>query len=212
MIIALIDGPVSVPSGERTFCCTPHPRFDQSPAAQHANAMVAAIQRAANGVRIDNYVVFPGKLGTSLDAVCRALEQVAESEATLAHCSFGLATSSPRLQSAIAALIRSGKQVVASTVARGASVFPAGYDGVIAVQGDARCDPDNWSCLDLPHAQFGACPIGGEPNLRGASIAAAHFSGLLARHKGQISQMRAMAQFQGRERILHREGAADDGV
>lgn len=215
MEIALIDGPLpkGLRVGRQTLHCALDPRFDESPAAQHAHAMATTILGHAPWVHISNHVVFPGKLSTNVAAICEALEQALQSEATFVHCSFGLPHSTPELHRAISALTAAGKNVVASAPARGGQVYPAAYDSVTSVQGDARCMPKEWSFLNLPHADFGACPVGRDTRVSGASIAAAHFTGLWASElrNGQASNMVSYARYQGRERITE-GGKHDDGV
>ncbi|MCV6586962.1 MAG: hypothetical protein OIF47_15645 [Marinibacterium sp.] len=204
--LALIDGPL--PAGFAGLdlqhaCCDLHPRAAQSPAARHARQMALAAAQGAGDLRIDNYVVFPGKLATSTRAICDALDAARQGAADVVLCALGMAHPAPVLAAAVAAVLDSGKQIIASASARGGAVYPAGFDGVIAVQGDARCGPSDWSHLDLPQAQFGACARGGDPQIRGASVAAAHFAGLYLREEraGRHHAMARGARFQGRERI-----------
>jgi hypothetical protein len=202
--IALIDGPLptAFPGLEmQGYICTPHPDIARSPAAQHALSMARAIMQAGS-VQIDNYVVFPGRLATSVDVICDAIAQAADSDAQIIHCSFGLPNPSLQLAEAVTLAQSRGKRIVASAAARGARVFPAGFAGVISVQGDARCGAQDWSWLDLPHAIFGACPSGSDPQIGGASVAAAHFTGHLAQAlmREEANLMKSRARFQGRER------------
>ena len=211
--IALIDGPLAPDHpalGRAEAFCTPHPDAALSPAARHAGAMAAAILRGAADAVLLSHVIFPGALTTSAAAVSAALDRAARSEADIVHCSFGIGRDLPQLARAVAAVLAAGKRLVAAAPARGQAVYPALYSGVIAVQGDARCAPRDWSLLDLPHAAFGACPSGPDPAIRGASIAAAHFTGLLARHLpvGGEAAMRDRAAYHGRERILEGRGVS----
>ena len=75
--------------------------------------------------------------------------------------------------------LAAGLILIASTPARGAPVYPAAYPGVLRVTGDARCGPGELSALGVP-ADYGACvrDVDGSPG--GASLAAAHVTGLLA--------------------------------
>lgn len=205
-LIALIDGPLATETpglAARVDLCELHPQAAESPAALHASHMAAAIRANAPKVRLLGISVFPGRLATSLTTVAEALRRAAESEAEIVHCSFGHAEASPLLTDAVAAVLAAGKLLVASAPARGVPVYPAGYDGVLSVQGDARCAPGQWSLLDLPGARFGACPGGPGALVRGASLAAAHFTGLLARACGQegTDAMLQTPSFTGRERI-----------
>ena len=205
-LIALIDGPLAAETpglAARMDLCGLHPRAAESPAALHASHMAAAIHANAPGARFLGLSIFPGRLATSLATVADALRLAAESEAEIVHCSFGHAEASPLLTEAVAAVLAAGKRLVASAPARGAPVYPAGCDGVLSVQGDARCAPGQWSRLDLPGARFGACPGGPGAPVRGASLAAAHFTGLLARAcmDGGVEAMLRAPSFTGRERI-----------
>ncbi|WP_291730419.1 hypothetical protein [Leisingera sp. F5] len=205
-LIALIDGPLAADTPGlacRTDICKPHPRAADSPAALHASHMAAAIRTNAPKARLLNLTIFPGRLATSLATVAKALHRAAESEAAIIHCSFGHTDANPLLTDAVAAVLQAGKLLVASAPARGAPVYPAACNGVYSVQGDARCAPGQWSLLNLLGAQFGACPGGPEMPVRGASLAAAHFTGLLARARMGCG-VRAFLQipaFTGRERI-----------
>ncbi|MEE2864020.1 MAG: hypothetical protein VYE69_02280, partial [Pseudomonadota bacterium] len=78
--------------------------------------------------------------------------------------------------------------------------------GVLSVQGDARCGKAELSKLDLPQATFGACPMAaGREDIRGASAAAAHLAGLLARSvqgsegRGLVG-LETFVRYRGRER------------
>ncbi|QAX32443.1 hypothetical protein [Leisingera sp. NJS204] len=212
-LIALIDGPLAADTpglAARTDFCELHPRAAESPAAQHAGYMAAAIRANAPAVQVLNLTIFPGRLATSLATVAKVLHHAACSKAQIVHCSFGHASASPELVEAVAAVLQAGKLLVASAPARGAPVYPAACIGVHSVQGDARCAPGQWSQLDLPGARYGACPGGPGIPVRGASLAAAHFTGLLAR-AGTGGRGKALLQtpaFTGRERIALPPGHA----
>jgi hypothetical protein len=82
-----------------------------------------------------------------------------------------------------------GLVLIAATPARGAPVCPAAYPGVLRVTGD----------------DYGACPHGLADTPVGASLAAAHVTGLLAKGLGTVDTNviltlgRAVC-FRGRER------------
>ncbi|MBD1544921.1 hypothetical protein [Roseibium aggregatum] len=180
---------------------------DGSPAAEHhAGAMAATIRAQAGEVHFVNAVVFPGRLSTSAQTVCDALEWLAEDPPEIVLCSFGMARSSVELTARTKALLQAGSLVVASAPARGDPVFPAAIGGVLSVQGDARCQPGDLSRLDLPQATFGACPIATDhPDIRGASAAAAHMAGLLAKNwQGSAADtqdaLKTAFRYRGRER------------
>lgn len=205
-LIALIDGPLAAETpglAARMELCALHPRAAQSPAALHASHMAAAIRANAPAASFLGLSIFPGRLAASVATVAEALRRAAESEAAIVHCSFGQGEASPLLAQAVAEVLAAGKLLVASAPARGAPVYPAGCAGAFSVQGDARCTPGQWSLLDLPGARFGACPGSPGAPVRGASLAAAHFTGLLARAcaQGGIGEMLQTPSFTGRERI-----------
>lgn len=153
----------------------------ESPAGRHALAMASAIGQGAPGARILSLAVFAGTLATRAEILARALSVAAEREVDIVHCSLGLARDDPGVAAAVARLLQKGAVVVAAAAARGGPVWPAALPGVIAVQGDARCGPGEWSRLHLPTADYGADPrLAGDPAIGGASVAAAHLTGIIA--------------------------------
>lgn len=203
--IALIDGPLAVgrsgctalldPSGEAVI---------ESPAGQHAAAVAATIRAEAPEADILSIPVFHGKLSARIADLVSALELAADSDAAIVHCSLGLARDDAGVARAVAAL--AGRIVIASAPARGAPVWPAALPRVFSVQGDARCGAGQWSVLKLPAADYGACPRAGNgAGIAGASIAAAHMTGILA-HRAPATEdaarawLSASAAFHGRER------------
>lgn len=206
-LVALIDGPLP----------PAHPalagREDvieganaDSPAGRHAAAMAAAILATAPATRIIGLAVFVGQLTTSAAALAAALERAAASEARIVHCSLGLPRPDEAVARAVAQLVAAGRIIVASAPARGGPVWPAALPEVFSVQGDARCGPGQWSLLDLPTARYGASPRhDAKPEIAGASMAAAHLTGIIAASPWRdIADARAAldtkAAFRGRER------------
>lgn len=204
--IGLIDGPLPVDCpglAEQVRLC----EADGSPTAEiHAIAMADTIRAQVGAIQVVNAVVFPGRLATSAQTVCAALDWLARDPPEIVLCSFGMARSSVEFTTRIKALMQAGNLIVASAPARGEPVFPASIEGVLAVQGDARCQPGELSRLDLPQAAFGSCPVATDnPDIRGASAAAAHMAGLLARHwKGSAAEtldaLKSAIRYHGRER------------
>lgn len=179
--VGLVDG--SLPAGtsgllaSRNFC----PDDGCPLATTHASAMAATIALHAQDACFMSAAVFPGRLVTNLQTVCDALDWLAGDPPDLVLCSFGVTHSSLDLALAAARLQQVGCLIIASAPARGVPVYPSAFEGVISVQGDARCGPGEVSRLDLPQATYGACPVANEyPHIRGASAAAAHLAGLLA--------------------------------
>ncbi|MCK7615503.1 hypothetical protein [Roseibium sediminicola] len=201
----LIDGalPKDWPGLEHQawFCesdSTPH-------AGMHAAAMAKTIQSHAPDIKLVNAVVFPGRLAAAHIQVCAALDWFCKDPPDILLCAFGMARSSVELGLAVARLQRAGSILIASAPARGGLVYPAGLYGVLSVQGDARCGPQELSRLDLPQAVFGACPEAvGFSEIRGASPAAAHAAGLLAACQVETGRgarcLEGAVRYRGRER------------
>lgn len=174
----------------------------------HAAAMAAALRAGCPGVGIVNLVVFGAGLSTDADIVTRALTRAAGLRPALVLSAFGMVRADAAMAAACAALGAAGVCIVAAAPARGGPVWPAAFPGVLAVQGDARCGPGEWSHLALPQADFGACPlVAGHEQARGASAAAAHFAGLLTQRLAMglpaadaLKALRREARWQGRER------------
>lgn len=206
--IGLVDGALAQDwpgLAEQSWFC----QADGSQYAQgHASAMAETLQTRNSRITLFNAVVFPGQLSTSVQTICDALDWLIENPPEIVLCSFGMARTSVELSVKINSLQQAGSLIVASAPARGQPVYPAAIDGVISVQGDARCAPDELSQLDLPQASFGACPVATRhPDIRGASAAAAHMACLLAETwQGSASAtLEALApaiRYHGRERRI----------
>src|SRR5450631_3096028 len=114
---------------------------------------------------------------TSGAAVAAAVDWAIARRASLIHMSLGLEADRAVLKGAVAHAIGSGCIIVASMPARGASVYPAAYPGVIRATGDARCEPGELSCLGPWFfggcARFAGCGKAGSGVGAGAAAAAA---------------------------------------
>lgn len=137
-------------------------------------------------------------------AVADALRWLIEERARLVNLSLGLPYDRVVLRAAVAEARTAGLILIAATPARGAPVYPAAYPGVLRVTGDARCAPSELSALGGAPAAWGACPrdLDGTPG--GASLAAAHLTGLLARDLGTAATDASLilgraVRFHGRE-------------
>lgn len=117
--------------------------------------------------------------------IAEAIDWLVEQNAHIVNMSFGLQNDREVLSAAVARAQSAGVLCVASRPAQGEEVFPANYDGVVSVSGDARCSAGEFSLLqDGPDWHFGAA--NGGPSHRahqrghGASFACAHVTGALA--------------------------------
>ncbi|MGO9991429.1 MAG: hypothetical protein ACLPTF_02810 [Steroidobacteraceae bacterium] len=149
---------------------------------------------------------------TSGAAVAAAIDWAIARRADLIHLSLGLAGNRAVLAAAVGRAIDADCIIVAAAPARGAVVYPAAYAGVIRATGDARCAPDELSCL--APGLFGACPrfepagqLGaGSARVGGASVGAAWVTRaivegpLRATSREVVAALTARARFVGPER------------
>lgn len=173
----------------------------------HGSAVCEAILSQAPAARLCVAQVFDERGVTSPLQIAAALHWLGEQGVRLINLSLGVRQDRPILSEAVAALVKTGVLVCASSPARGEAVFPASYPGVIRVTGDARCGEGEWSWLDSPQADFGAAvKVGGRS---GASLGCATFCGHLAAllverpefsNAQLIEVMRERAAFRGIER------------
>jgi subtilisin family serine protease len=165
----------------------------------HGTAVACTIlQRAPGSLLFSAQVFRSGRPGTP-GIVAAGLEWLVESGARIVNMSFGLRHDRQVLRDACSKALSRGVLLVASVPARGPVVYPAAYPGVFRVTGDARCAPGDLSWLGSGGADFGAC-VGGSGHRphaagAGASLAAAHLSGELAR---------ALPAFEGNDEVLVR--------
>jgi subtilisin family serine protease len=176
----------------------------------HGSAVSRRIADFAPNVRWHVAQVFDASGRTSALQLAAALDWLARQGVALICMSLGVRADRPSLARACADAVDRGIAVCASAPARGASVFPAAYPGMVRVTGDARCAPDQWSWLGTAQADFGAAarPQPGGP--AGASLANAAFCGILAacmaRHHDfnaaqSLQYLRQSAPLQGRQLI-----------
>lgn len=151
----------------------------------HGSALAMVIAGHAPDVRLANAQVFDDRAATRAASVAAALDWLRGHGVRLVNLSLGLADDRAVLRGAVAAAVAAGMLLVAASPARGGPVYPAAYPGVLRASGDARCAPGEWSWLGSAQADVGACPLrdGATPRPgtpAGASVAAAHVTGLLA--------------------------------
>jgi len=151
----------------------------------HGSALAAVIAGHAPDARLANAQVFDDRAATTAASVAAALDWLRGHGVRLANLSLGLADDRAVLRRAVAEAVAAGLLLVAASPARGGPVYPAAYPGVLRASGDARCAPGELSWLGSAQADVGACPLldGATPRPgtpAGASVAAAHVTGLLA--------------------------------
>ncbi len=152
-------------------------------ATGHGTEVTRLIGAAAPQAALIHAQVFGESFETAPALVAGGLDWLVERGVRIVNMSFGLRADRPVLEQSCAAALKGGVVLVAAAPAQGPPCFPAAYDGVIAVTGDARCATGEVSDLKGERADFGtwcASPERGGGAVAGASAAAAHFTGLAA--------------------------------
>ena len=149
-------------------------------ASDHGSTVARIVLHHAPQARLLCAQAFGPGGRTEAAAVAEALRWLVAERARLVNLSLGLAHDREVLRAAVADAHAAGLILVASTPARGGPVYPAAYPGVLRVTGDARCEAGEISALSGAPADYGACPRDPDGTPGGASLAAAHVTGLLA--------------------------------
>ncbi|MDH3593923.1 MAG: S8 family serine peptidase [Rhodospirillales bacterium] len=187
----------------------------------HGSTLAWIIAGAAPEARLLDAQVFLASHATSPAVVAAGLDWLAGRGARIVNMSFGLRHDREVLRRACDSAREAGVILLASAPARGAMVYPAGYQGVVKVSGDARCAPGEISTLGGAQADFGAHPrpLAGAPGAGqsgGASFAVAHLCGHLAGYLAErpgagrdemLEHLAAVARYHGPER--RRAGTGD---
>lgn len=152
----------------------------------HGTIVADVIRNSCSDVAITHAQVFSDRPITSALQVAMALNWFASlppaERMDIVCMSLGLAADRVPLREAIQQANDQKLLVVAASPARGVVCYPAGYDGVIAGTGDARC---KWADLSrLGPRLFGAwsnSPEHAGKGMAGASLGAARVAGHLAK-------------------------------
>ena len=124
--------------------------------------------------------VFFDRLLCAPEQIAAALDWQVMQGARLINMSFGLRTDRPVLEDACARAVAAGVMLVAASPARGESVYPASYPGVIRATGDARCQPGDISYLNSAQADFGGFVRSEHGQIAGASVGCAYVTRAIA--------------------------------
>ena len=218
--VGIVDGGFArVPAGAlqaaAQFSAEPDGRVRRGPplarALPHGECVAALVLCAAPDACLIDARVATDTSPPTPRLVADAIDWCVAEGARIVNLSLGVLEDRDVLRDACARAVALGVLLVAAAPARGAPVHPARYPGVIAVGGDARCGPGQWSMLTdagSGGASWGSCPAGpnGEPG--GASMAAARFTGIVAKflahhpdagRNGLAEYLATFAGWRGRE-------------
>lgn len=125
--------------------------------------------------------VFDKSLVTTAEHIAFATHYLCEKKVDLIHMSLGLRHDRKILKNAILKALNQNISIISSIPSiSNYNIYPANYKGVISVTADARCKNDEISFINT-HAKFGASPLSNNPQIRGSSVAAAHFSKVISK-------------------------------
>lgn len=154
-------------------------------ASEHGSKIATIIRANASAADLLDARAFATGHPSTPARIAEAIDWLIEQNAHVINMSFSLENNDEVLSAAVAHAQAAGLLCVASRPAQGVAVFPATYDGVVSVSGDARCSAGEFSLLqEGPNWHFGAA--NGGPSHRahqrghGSSFACAHVSGALA--------------------------------
>lgn len=146
----------------------------------HGTAMADIILQQAPEAALYNAQVFLERLVCSARQVAAALDWLVSRDVRLINMSFGLREDREVLGEAVHRAVAAGVILLASSPARGGTVWPAAYPGVISATGDARCAPGELSVPGTGQAEFGGHVRSPLERIAGASVGCAHVSALSA--------------------------------
>ncbi len=180
----------------------------------HGTLIAQLILTSSTEVELLSAQVFSEHGASTSASVAAGLDWLIEAGAGLACMSFGLRADRPVLEQSCRRASRAGVILVAAAPARGDPVYPAAYENVIAVTGDARCEPGEFSHLQSERAKFGACayPAGATAGVLGSSgaslataYAAREAATFLSSHLGAqsadvVQHLTSLCRYRGAER------------
>ncbi|NMG43419.1 S8 family serine peptidase [Aromatoleum toluvorans] len=220
VMVGIVDGgftgvPARALHRAASFAPVPDGNVRRAPAVgrplPHGDAVAALVLEAAPAARLIDARIASHKHAPTPAMVAAAIEWCAGEGARVVNLSLGLLEDRTVLRDACARVLAQGVVLVAAAPARGTPVFPATYAGVLAVSGDARCAPGQWSLLQgetSGGAGWGCSPAGPAKATGGASMATARFAGIVARiladfpsarPDGLVEHLAARASWHGRE-------------
>jgi hypothetical protein len=147
---------------------------------EHGSAIAKIILEKVPFADLFMAQVFQQKLVTTPNQVAAAINWLVGEGVQLINMSFGLTNDRDVLRNACHHALDHGVILVAAASARGDPVYPANYPGVIRATGDARCSPNEISCLNTDQADFGGHVISTNGIIKGASVGCAYIAAFIA--------------------------------
>lgn len=172
----------------------------------HGGMVARIILAGSSVVALYSAQVFQEKLLTRPVQVAAAIDWLLERRVRIINMSFGLGKDRAILREVCARAVEQGVILVASVPARGKTVYPGAYPGVIRVSGDARCGAEEISAIDRALGYFGAQADGDAGG--GSSAATARITKTVIEimagmpkvdYQGIIERLGRRAAYQGRE-------------
>jgi Subtilase family len=182
----------------------------------HGSGIARIVAALASEASIVDAQVFNVEGASSPAVVAAGLDWLIRHGVGLVNMSFGLLEDRAVLRLACERALGAGAVMLAATPARGRTVFPAAYPGVIRISADGRCSHREMSALGGNPADFGACPLSLNRHTYvragGTSYAVAHATGIVGawmseRHDARASEVRAYLASIARYSVKRRETA-----
>ncbi len=138
---------------------------------------IASIILSNKNIKLYDIQIFNESLKIAPEYLYEALKYLKNKRVDVISLSLGLLTNYKEIEELCHELIKRGVIIIASFPRSGQEfVFPASYEGVIAVTSDGICKDFEISYLDEKREIFGANPYSNVQNIAGASVATAKFT------------------------------------
>ncbi|MFY0677365.1 MAG: S8 family serine peptidase [Neptuniibacter sp.] len=145
----------------------------------HGSDVVDCIINTNPSVQIYCAKIFD-RNNTRIKNLLEALKWIIDLEVDIVNMSFGTDKFHIEAANLFNSLHRKNIHLVASSPSIGATVYPASFDNVISVTGDARCNVNEFSIQPSTQADYGSSPRNDSVKSAGSSIATANFTGIIA--------------------------------
>lgn len=154
----------------------------------HGSHIISTIRQTAPDTSFYLAQVFQERFTTTTAQVSAAIDWLVAQEVDVINLSLGLRSDRDSLKASVDKALQAGIVLCASSPAKGDPVYPAAYDGVFRMTGDARCSVEQWSYLETEYADFGGYVKSADGQQAGASMGTARMTGHICQMM-QDSQM-----------------------